>query len=159
MKKILPVILMFLALQPLFSQKKAYKVACVGFYNLENLFDTIDSPDTNDSEFLPNGIRRWTTEIYQDKLKKLDRVVSELGTDVTPDGLAILGVAEVENRLVLEDFVKQEKVAGRNYQIVHYDSPDERGVDVGLIYQPKYFTVTGSSAIPLIIIDDDGASQ
>ncbi|MBK9015051.1 MAG: endonuclease/exonuclease/phosphatase family protein [Saprospiraceae bacterium] len=156
MKRIFLPCLLLLAFHQLFSQKQDYKVACVGFYNLENLFDTIDSPDTNDSEFLPNGTRRWTTEIYQDKLKNLDRVVSELGTDVTPDGVAILGVAEVENRLVLEDFVKQPKIADRNYQIVHYDSPDERGIDVGLIYQPKYFTVTDSRAIPLLLYGDDG---
>jgi hypothetical protein len=156
MKRIFLPFLLLLAFHPLFSQKQDYKVACVGFYNFENLFDTIDSPDTNDSEFLPNGTRRWTAEIYQDKLKNLDRVVSELGTDVTPDGVAILGVAEVENRLVLEDFVKQPKIADRNYQIVHYDSPDERGIDVGLIYQPKYFTVTGSRAIPLLLYGDGG---
>ncbi len=152
---ILPV-LFLLAFQPLFSQKQQYKVACVGFYNFENLFDTVDSPDTNDSEFLPDGKRNWTTDIYKDKLKNLDRVVSELGTELTPDGVAILGVAEIENRNVLEDFVKQEKVASRNYQIVHYDSPDERGIDVALIYQPKYFTVTSSRAIPLLIYGSDG---
>lgn len=152
----LPFLLLLLAFQPLFSQKQQYKIASVGFYNFENLFDTVDSPDTDDSEFLPNGKRNWTTEVYKDKLKNLDRVVSELGTELTPDGVAILGVAEIENRLVLEDFVKQEKVASRNYQIVHYDSPDERGIDVGLIYQPKYFTVTASRAIPLIIYGTDG---
>ncbi|MCF8244098.1 MAG: endonuclease/exonuclease/phosphatase family protein [Saprospiraceae bacterium] len=148
--------LLLLSVQTLFSQKQSYEVACVGFYNLENLFDTIDSPNTNDSEFLPNGKRHWTSEVYQEKLTNLARVVEELGTDVTPDGVAILGVAEVENRLVLEDFVKQGKIADRNYQIVHFDSPDERGIDVGLIYQPKYFTVTGSRAIPLMIYGDDG---
>ncbi len=152
----LPFFLLLLACSSVFSQKKDYKVACVGFYNLENLFDTIDSPDTDDAEFLPNGIRRWTNEVYQDKLKNLARVVSELGTEVTPDGVAVLGVAEIENRLVLEDLVKQEKLAKRNYQIVHYDSPDRRGVDVGLLYQPKYFTVTGSRAIPLLIYGEDG---
>lgn len=148
--------LLLLCFQSLFSQKQSYKVACIGFYNLENLFDTIDSPDTDDSEFLPNGQRRWTTEVYQEKLGNLSRVISELGTDMTPDGVAILGVAEIENRLVLEDLVKQEKLANRKYEIVHYDSPDERGIDVGLIYQPKYFKVLGSQAIPLVIYGSDG---
>lgn len=145
----------FLSL-PFLSHAQQYKVACVGFYNLENLFDTEDDPTIRDEEFLPNGRRNWTDEIYQDKLKNLSRVISELGTELTPDGAAILGVSEVENRKVLEDLVKQPAIAARNYQIVHYDSPDERGIDVGLIYQPKYFTVTGSRAIPLIIYDDDG---
>lgn len=146
----------FLLAFSLQGQGQQYKVACVGFYNFENLFDTEDDPDIRDEEFLPNGRRNWTEEVYWDKQKNLARVVSELGTELTPDGVAILGVAEIENRRVLEDFVKQEAIADRNYQIVHYDSPDERGIDVGLIYQPKYFTVTGSRAIPLIIYDDDG---
>ncbi|MCC6723101.1 MAG: endonuclease/exonuclease/phosphatase family protein [Saprospiraceae bacterium] len=156
MKNSFLILLFFLAFSPVFSQKKSYKVACVGFYNFENLFDTEDSPDTEDSEFLPNGKRNWTDEVYKDKLKNLDKVVSELGTDVTKDGVAILGIAEVENRKVLEDFVKQKYVAKRNYQIVHYDSPDERGIDVALIYQPKYFKLTSSKAIPLMIYGSDG---
>lgn len=144
---------------PLFSQKKqkeSFAVACVGFYNLENLFDTVDSPDTNDSEFLPDGKRNWTPQVYKEKLKNMAKVIHDLGRDVTPDGAAILGVAEVENRLVLEDLVKQRSIADRNYQVVHYDSPDERGIDVGLLYQPKYFRLLGSKAIPLMIYGDDG---
>ncbi len=139
-----------------FSQKKEFQVAVVGFYNLENLFDTLDSPDTDDREFLPTGGNNWTPEVYQDKQKNMARVISELGTETSPDGIAILGVGEVENRLVLEDLVKQPALADRHYQIVHYDSPDERGIDVGLIYQPKYFRVTGSRAIPLILYGEDG---
>ena len=145
--------------QTLFGQKKekeSYSVACVGFYNLENLFDTIDSPDTDDAEFLPEGLRHWTPEIYKEKQKNLAKVISELGKDVTPDGVAILGVSEIENRGVLEDLVKQRAIAKRDYHIVHYDSPDRRGVDVGLLYQPKYFTPTGSKSIPLIIYNDQG---
>ncbi|MBI1225636.1 MAG: endonuclease/exonuclease/phosphatase family protein [Bacteroidetes bacterium] len=149
--------LLLLAFHPIFSQKQQYKVACIGFYNLENLFDTIDSPDTDDSEFLPDGKRHWTPAVYQEKLGNLSKVISELGTEMTPDGVAILGVAEVENQLVLEDLVKQEKIANRHYEIVHYESPDHRGIDVGLLYQPKYFKVLGSRAIPLMIYGDDGA--
>ena len=138
------------------AQKAQYKVAAVGFYNFENLFDTEDDPIKRDEEFTPDGKRNWTDKIYQDKLGNLERVVSEMGTELTPDGLAILGICEIENRKVLEDFVKQPAVAGRNYQIIHYDSPDERGIDVALIYQPKYFKVTKSTPLPLIIYNDDG---
>ncbi len=156
MKQILIFSLSFSLFQTLFAQDTQYKVACVGYYNLENLFDTEDDPLIRDEEFTPDGKRHWTEELYKDKQKNLAKVISEMGTDLTPDGVAILGVSEIENRLVLEDFVKQPAVAGRNYQIVHYDSPDERGIDVGLLYQPKYFTVTGSRAIPLFIYRDDG---
>ena len=84
------------------------------------------------------------------------RVISELGTSLTPDGLALLGVAEIENQRVLEDLVKEPALAARNYQIVHYNSPDRRGIDVGLLYHPKYFTVQNSRSIPLVIYGDDG---
>lgn len=151
------VLVLSLLLQCLaFAQKKEYKIACIGFYNLENLFDTLDSPDTDDHEFLPNASKHWTSANYWDKQKNMARVISELGTETSPDGVAILGVAEVENRLVLEDLVRQPAIADRHYQIVHYDSPDERGVDVGLIYQPRYFRVTGSRSIPLLIYGDNG---
>lgn len=127
-----------------FSQtKKNYKVGLIGFYNLENLFDTIDGPN-NDAEFLPNGVNHYTGEVYLDKLSKLSDVISQVGTDVSPDGLSMFGCAEVENKNVLVDLINTEKLKDRHYEIVHYDSPDERGIDVGLIYNPKYFTVTAS---------------
>ncbi len=156
MKKIALLLLALFLFSGVYAQKKQYKVACVGFYNLENLFDTFDDPETYDEEFTPEGDRNWTTELYQEKLKNLARVISELGTDLTPDGAAILGVAEVENRLVLEDLVKDPVIAGRDYQIVHFDSPDRRGIDVGLLYQPKYFTLTNSQALTLLIDDENG---
>ncbi len=138
------------------AQEKQYRVGAIGFYNFENLFDTEDDPAINDEEFTPDGLRKWVPNLYQEKLSNLAQVVSELGTELTPDGVAILGVAEIENRSVLEDFAKQPKVADRNYQVVHFDSPDRRGIDVALLYQPKYFKVTGSRAIPLVIHDDAG---
>ncbi len=138
------------------AQEKQYKVGCIGFYNLENLFDTVNDTLINDEEFLPEGGKQWTEERYNQKLGQLSKVVSELGTELSPDGVAILGVAEIENRKVLEDFVQTDALKKRNYQIVHYDSPDKRGIDVALLYQPKYFKVTSSKAIPLEIYDKDG---
>ena len=90
-----------------FSQDKAYKVGCIGFYNFENLFDTLDAPDIDDAEFLPGSSKAYGTAIYQEKLSHLAEVVSQMGVELTPDGVAILGVAEVENRKVLEDFAAQ----------------------------------------------------
>ncbi|MBV6440381.1 MAG: hypothetical protein EPGJADBJ_02049 [Saprospiraceae bacterium] len=142
---------------PLFSQKDIkpdeYKVASIGFYNLENLFDTIDSPNTNDVDFLPGGRLMWNTERYISKQKNMAKVVSQLATELTPDGVALLGVAEIENKKVLEDLVAQEELKNRNYQIVHFDSPDERGIDVALLYQPKYFTLSGARAVPVPLKD------
>lgn len=144
-------------LTPRTSSAQQVKAALIGFYNLENLFDTIKAPGVIDDEFLPNGPRVWNTEKYTSKLKNMSSVISELGTDITPDGVAILGVSEVENRLVLEDLIAQPALKDRGYKIVHYDSPDRRGVDVGLLYQPKYFTVNDAESLPVLIYDDKGS--
>ncbi len=131
------------------AQQQQYQIGAIGFYNFENLFDTLDTENVNDTEFTPAGSKHYTGEIYHDKLGRLARVVSEMATDVTPDGLSMLGISEIENRGVLEDFVKERAIADRNYQIVHYDSPDKRGIDVALLYQAKYFTVDTSHALLL----------
>ena len=153
---VLTVFVLFLGLLPQtsFGQEGDYKVACIGFYNLENLFDTLDSENTRDTEFTPSGSNRYNTRIYLDKLKNLSSVIAELGTKLTPDGAAILGVSEIENRSVLEDLVKQPIIASRNYQIVHYDSPDFRGIDNALLYQEKYFKDVTSKRIPLMLYRD-----
>jgi hypothetical protein len=149
-----------LASQPVLAQKNAkdYQIVSVGFYNFENLFDTLDSYDTNDTEFTPQGSNRYTYERYESKLTNLSRVVSELGTEHCEDGLALLGVAEIENRSVLEDFVHQKPIRTRNYQIVHYDSPDRRGIDVALLYNPKYFRLEGSRSYPVHFISEGDTS-
>ena len=138
------------------AQDQQYRVSAIGFYNFENLFDLEDHPEKRDEEFTPEGSKNYTKEVYEEKLDHLARVVSELGTDLSPDGVSLLGVAEIENRKVLEDFVKHPRLADRKYRIVHYESPDFRGIDVGLIYQPKYFQPTSSQALPVIMYNDDG---
>jgi len=141
---LLPLFFLFVTCQ---AQKKQYKSAIIGFYNLENLFDTIDNTLINDEEFLPSGIRNYNTAIYRDKLTKLASVIAQMGTAYTPDGPAILGVAEIENDTVLNDLIKETQLKKRNYQFVHYDSKDARGVDVGLLYNPTYFSVIASDKL------------
>ncbi len=126
------------------AQQKQYKVVNVGFYNLENLFDTVHTAGKNDYEYLPTAKKKYNSFVYNDKLSKLSSVIVEIGKDVSPDGVAVLGVSEIENRSVLEDLVKTNAIKSRNYQIVHYDSPDRRGVDVGLLYNPQYFKLDTS---------------
>ncbi|MBL4624698.1 MAG: endonuclease/exonuclease/phosphatase family protein [Flavobacteriales bacterium] len=119
----------------------------MAFYNFENLFDTISDPDTNkilQDEFTPEGAKKWNTPKYYEKLDNMALVVSKLGVEKVEGGPAVLGLSEIENRSVLEDFVVQEKVKSRNYQIVHYDSPDKRGIDVALLYNPTYFKFLSS---------------
>ncbi len=121
------------------AQQNKFRVSLVGFYNLENLYDTINDPFKDDEEFLPGSERQYNGRIYWDKISHLSEVISQMGTDINPEGLAMLGVAEIENDTVLNDLVKSAKLKDRKLKYVHYNSPDVRGVDVGLIYNPKYF--------------------
>ena len=151
------IIALFLAsFQSSLIAQKEYKIGCVGFYNFENLFDTLDTPDVRDTEFTPTGKRLYNSKIYYEKLDNLAEVVAQLGTKKTPDGVSLLGVCEIENKEVLEDFVKRPTIKDRDYQIVHYNSLDKRGIDVALLYQPKYFTVESSRPIRNHIVRTDG---
>ena len=136
----------------------SYEVTCVGFYNLENLFDTIVDPDTNkilQEDFTPKSGKQWDSKKYHSKLSNMADVISRLGVSKSvPDGAAVLGVCEIENKLVLNDLVAHEKLKDKNYQIIHYESPDKRGIDVGFLYQPKYFKVTSSKSFTLKLPDN-----
>lgn len=127
--------------------QKPYKVA---FYNLENFFDTIDDPDVLDEEFLPCSPRGWNTAKYTRKLANVERVLFDIAaTDrIFP---AVIGLSEVENRSVLEDIVASPRLAAADYRIVHYDSPDARGVDVAFLYRPAVFHLQGSRAVRTVV--------
>lgn len=118
------------------------------FYNVENLFDTIDDPSTQDDEFLPTGVRYWTPRRYRNKLTHLYKVIIALGGWRPPE---IIGLCEVENRSVLEDLLQKTPLARYNYQIVHRDSPDERGIDVSLLFLPECFTDLATSYLPVTV--------
>lgn len=118
--------------------------ARLAFWNVENLFDTIDDPSTNDEDFLPGGKLKWNTARYTDKLAKLSKVILEINNGNGPD---MLGLAEIENRRVLEDLVQKTPLKEKEYGIVHYDSPDKRGIDVAFLYRKKSFSVISSRRI------------
>lgn len=159
MKKLFSILILLAGVFSAHAQSdKNFEIVSVGFYNFENLFDIYDNPDTRDDEFTPDGANRYTQETYEKKLDNLSKVVSELGMEHCPDGVALLGVAEIENRAVLEDFVKQKPIRKRNYQIVHYDSPDKRGIDVALLYNPKYFMLESSKTYPIHFITEGDTS-
>lgn len=129
------------AIPLLFSQQKRYPVFGVAFYNLENLFDTINNNGKYDKEFSPEGQRQWDGKKYWSKVHNMAFAISKLKTDITPMGPAIIGVSEIENITVLQDLVKDPQIKDKNYQIVHHNSPDRRGIDVGLLYNPRLFRV------------------
>jgi len=143
MKKTFLTLLMVSVFFAIFAQKP-YMVV---FYNLENFFDTINDPETRDEEFLPDGSRKWNTVKYNKKLHNIERVLFDIAT-VQKTYPAVIGVSEVETRGVLEDIVSTPKIAPANYHIVHYDSPDRRGVDVAFLYRPDIFKLEGSAEIP-----------
>ena len=144
-------LIILFALNVLFSQPKKYKIHTVAFYNFENLYDTVNDEFTNDDEWTPNGAQHWTIEKYQQKLKNLARVISEIGTPENSNAPTLIGGAEIENRGVLEDLIKEPKLLPLDLGIIHFDSPDKRGIDVALLYQKKHFRPTSYSNIPLII--------
>ena len=105
--------------------KKPVEIAVIGFYNLENLYDTINNPITNDDEFTPNGAKHYTSDIYINKLYKLAYVLKDFGKQWHPRGAAIIGVAEIENDTVLNDLANHFLLRNKKYQFIHFDSKDE----------------------------------
>lgn len=104
------------------------------FYNTENLFDTFDDSTTLDNDFLPEGNYHWTKNRYTSKINKVYKVIAGVGGWTPPD---IIGLCEIENRYVLEQLTKNTPLLKHNYKIVHKNSPDRRGIDVGLLYNLK----------------------
>lgn len=141
------------------QNEKQYKVNTVAFYNVENLFDYEDDPLIFDDDRTPDGKDHWTQEIYEAKLANMAKVISEIGEDVTGNSPALIGLSEIENRRVLEDLLNQEQLVNKDYGIVHFDSPDRRGIDVALLYQKKIFTPTNYKAYELVIFDDQDRSK
>jgi hypothetical protein len=139
MKLIVPILLLFFTFQNLFSQKKAYQIYTLAFYNLENLFDTIDHPDKMDEESPLFKIPYNRSKIYAQKLKNTAQVISEIGFKRTGKVPSLVGVAEVENSAVLEDLLRTAPLKEKNYGFIHFDSPDMRGIDVALLYQKTAF--------------------
>ena len=122
------------------------KKIVVGFYNVENLFDTIHDDRKNDYEYLPDGKKEWNSDKYIDKLKNISRAILAMNDWQGPD---IIGLCEIENRQVLEDLIKYTQLKEQNYRICHFSSPDPRGIDVGLLYKHKVLYHLSDTAISL----------
>lgn len=116
----------FLSASSAVAQNKAQVI----FYNVENLFDTLDTPNQSDEEYLPIAEKNWNSEKYWEKIAHINKVMNEF------DNIALMGVCEIENKAVLIDVVKGQK---QKLKIVHFESADDRGIDVGLMYNKKMF--------------------
>ncbi|CAM4093401.1 endonuclease/exonuclease/phosphatase family protein [Zobellia nedashkovskayae] len=139
-----------------FRKKKGSRLNTISFYNLENLFDTIDDPNTLDDDFTPKGRKKWSLRRYKKKLYKLGKTIAEIGNSETQNPPVLVGVAEIENQQVMEDLLATEHLANIKYDYVHYDSPDERGIDCGLIYHKDHFEVLHSEPIALLLYEENG---
>ena len=148
------IIISFAAKSQQLNKDKQYFISAIGFWNVENLYDTLNDKWKNDEDFTPEGANAWTGARYKTKIEHLAEAISQMATDVTPDGLAILGVCEIENKSVVMDLVRSPKLAKRNYQFMHIDGPDARGVDPALIYNPAYFKITKTVAYRVTLVTD-----
>lgn len=128
----------------------------IAFYNTENLFDVYVDPKTMDSDFLPKSAKNWTKQRYERKIYKLGSVIAKIGFETSQKPPALIGLAEVENDAVLKDLIESDDLKDFNYGFIHYDSSDERGIDVALLYNKDEFSVESSKAIPIHIEEFSG---
>ena len=135
------------------AQAKKYIVHTVAFYNTENFYDTLNDPTTRDDEWV------YDSDYYQKKIHNLAKVISVIGDIENKNAPTILGLSEIEHRSVLEDLIKDPQIIDKEYGIVHYESPDRRGIDCALLYQKKHFKITSSSNVPLYIYQKDTKAQ
>ncbi|WP_172916795.1 endonuclease/exonuclease/phosphatase family protein [Capnocytophaga canis] len=139
-----------------YAQEKKYMVRTIAFYNVENLFDTINDPRTFDDDRTPQGTDRWTSKVYNDHVQKIAKVIADIGSDVSKQAPDIVGLCEIENEDVIVDLINTDYLKKYNYGIVHYDSPDSRGVDVALIYKKGVFRPISTSKHVLKIFEPNG---
>jgi predicted extracellular nuclease len=138
---------------PMDNSSETYTIA---FYNIENLFDIHNDPLTNDDDFLPTSVKRWTPKRYKNKLEKLGSVISRIGGGDTEMAPVVIGLAEVENQKVLLDLVQSKNLIKEDYSFIHFDSSDERGIDVALLYKSSHFVVKSSETFSVYLQNEEG---
>ncbi len=136
--------------------QKVYGIRTVAFYNVENLFDTLNDSLVFDDERTPNGAYQWTRERYQTKIEHISKVLAEIGRETAKTSPDIIGLCEVEKIGVVRDLINHPNLIERNYGIIHADSPDERGIDVALIFKKSAFLPTSFKSVRLLLFDDEG---
>ncbi len=138
------------------QQKSTVKIRTIAFYNVENLFDTENDSLTFDDDRTPEGKDHWTQERYKQKIENISKVISLIGLKESKTSPDIIGLCEIENKKVLENLISHPKLQKMNYGIVHFDSPDERGIDVAFIYKKAVFFPTSFQSRRLLLQNIDG---
>lgn len=126
------------------------------FYNLENLFDTKNDPNKLDDDFTKDADRKWNDKRFRKKIRNLGDTIHQIGYQDISHPPVIIGVAEVENRYVLQELIASEALKNKGYDFVHFDSPDERGIDTALLFRRDYFKVIEKEAITLDLRNEIG---
>ncbi|WP_047417137.1 endonuclease/exonuclease/phosphatase family protein [Cellulophaga sp. Hel_I_12] len=140
----------------LMAQKKSYQIRTIAFYNVENLFDIKNDSLSFDDDRTPEGKDQWTLDRYFKKIEQLTKVISEIGADIPKTSPDIIGLCEIENRAVLEDLIQHNHLKNKEYGIIHFDSPDERGIDVALLYKKAAFIPNTFRSHRLLLFNEDG---
>jgi predicted extracellular nuclease len=125
------------------NEKQNFKIMC---YNVENYFDCVDDSLKNDSEYLLGGMRGWDYTKYQKKQEHIARVITAIGGWQAPD---LVGLCEIENEKCLVDLTRYSGLKNLRYKFLHHESPDPRGIDVALLYQPTAFKPIRHQAITI----------
>ncbi|KPM32989.1 Endonuclease/exonuclease/phosphatase [Croceitalea dokdonensis DOKDO 023] len=155
MERITPILLLLSGL--CFGQSSdKYQVRTVAFYNVENLFDTKNDTLIFDDDRTPEGAYRWDASRFQQKIERITGVISAIGKEVTKNAPDIVGLCELENREVIQAMVSHPNLKDKNYGIVHFDSPDERGIDVALLYKKDVFIPDTFKKHRLLLFDEEG---
>ena len=128
----------------------------IAFYNLENYFNTTNDSHVLDDDFTPKGFKKWDDKKFNKKSQKLGKVIAHIGETESQLPPVLVGVAEVENGGVIKKLLATDDLKEIDYGYVHFDSPDERGIDTGLIYHKEYFKVIEAATIPLLINSQNG---
>ena len=131
-----------------FSMSQTYSIA---FYNLENLFDPLNNENTRDKDYTPEGIYKWDSEKYFQKIEHLSKVISKVGKMRSNIPPVLMGVCEVENELCLKDLIESHHLKKYEYDWVFDSSADSRGINVALLYQKKHFKILGQKAYTLAL--------
>lgn len=137
------------------QEAKTYRIRTVAFYNLENLFDTANDPLILDDDRTPDGKDNWTTARYTQKIHHMSKVLSEIGSTDALGSPDIIGLCELENRQVLEDLITHPHLREMDYGIVHFDSPDKRGIDVALLYKKAVFLPNSFASLRLVLTNEN----
>ncbi|QCX40866.1 endonuclease [Aureibaculum algae] len=138
------------------EDKEKHNLYSIAFYNLENLFDISNTDNVLDRDFTPTGRNKWNKKRYLRKLKQLSTVIAQIGEKETGFSPAVIGIAEVENKQVITDLLGTEALQHKGYEIIHFNSPDERGVDVAFLYRPHVFDFIHAEPITLAVDNLDG---